>query len=156
MAGTAKKNLVQELDRLESLVREELAILGQVDALSQRQGSLVMLDDAGPLLALLEERQGLIERAAVLAGEVGTLRERCLSESSLPASRWKAVQRECNAVADLAERISQRDREDAGHLSRLRDVAATEMSQLGKGKDATAAYVPRGSGTEPKYQDRHG
>lgn len=156
MAGTKKKTTPHDLDRLESLVREELEILGQVDALSQRQGSLVTLDDAGPLLALLDERQVLIERATAIAGEVATLRDEVASASGIPASRWKAVQRECNAVADLAERISRRDRDDASAMSRRRDMAATEMSQLGKGKDAAAAYGPRPTGQEPKYQDRHG
>lgn len=156
MAGMMKDNALTKLERLELLVREELAILGQVDALSQRQGSLVELEDASPLVALLEERQGLLERVATIAGEVASLREECASARGMPAERWGTVQRDFTAVADLAERISERDRTDAAAMERARAGVVTEIAQIEKGRGASSAYGARRAETEPKYQDRQG
>lgn len=156
MAGTMKKDDLSTLDRLELLVREELSVLGQVDALSQRQSSLVELDDASTLVALLDERQGLIERAASLASEVSQLRDACAGSRNVPATRWSTVEKSFAAVADLAERIATRDRADAQAMARTRDELAAEMGQLDKGRGASAAYGNTRAARGPKYQDRQG
>jgi len=156
MAGTTNDNASTKLERLESLVRRELAILGQVDALSQRQGSLVELEDSNPLFVLLAERQGLLEQVGDIAGEIAALREECSTTPGISAARWGAVQRDCEAVADLAERISIRDRSDIATMEQIREGVVADVAALGKGRGATAAYGTKRTESEPKYQDRHG
>lgn len=153
MTGTTEKQPPHE--RLRALVREEISLLGQVDALSQRQAALIGQDDAEPLLALLAERQGIMERVAALAEEAATAREACEGGRRIPAAEWREIERSMAAVAELAERIATRDRADVGTLTLARDGIATEMTQVDKGRGAAAAYA-RPAARGPKYQDRQG
>lgn len=156
MADGVKQGTTLGMERLETLVQQEMALLGQVDALSQRQSTLMALEDPAPLVSLLDERQGLIERVAVIASEVATLREQCASVRAIPMTRWSAVQRTFKAVADLAEQIASRDREDAATMAKLRDGVVAERLQLDKGRGAATAYGTPRAGGASNFQDRHG
>jgi hypothetical protein len=156
MAAGPHHEHASTIEHLHALVRQELALLGQVDALSQRQGTLVQHDDPSALLGVLHERQGLIEQTVSIAHEVARLHESCRASAGASGERWRAVQRDMISVAELADRITQRDRSDAERMARKRDECAGGMTQIDKGRGASAAYGESRLPTRPQFQDRHG
>ncbi len=121
-AGGAKELL--------TLLEAQCGLFGQLAALADRQRGLISGDQAEPLLALLVERQKLIDELTALAG------------------RLRPYQRDWDSVR---ERLSAHERERAEHLlgelqRRLRELAASDESDarlLAARKHATAEGISR-------------
>jgi hypothetical protein len=126
---------------LESLLNRQLDLYRKLRGLADRQRQLVTQDDPQPLLALLGERQELVDE---LAG---------LSEVLLPAQRaWRRCADQVEpAVRTRIEQLLQRisgtlqsvldsDAEDTRRLASRRQRAHQEVEQIHEGQRALTAY----------------
>jgi len=138
------------------LLERHRGLLGQIDALSHRQRSLIDADDAEGLLQVLRDRQSLID---ALLGEqtmVDRMREDWRRvESSLPEECVETVRERLESIASLHDAISQRDEQDQASLRRRRDQVASELADLGVSRRALGAYGGPPA-PAPKFQDREG
>ncbi len=138
--------------RLLALLHTQQERLGQLDALSQRQGSLIEGDDHEGLLALVGERQRLVDACTSAAREVESLlppaREACTPQDKAE------IDRRLDSVARLASGVNARDLADRVKLERRRDALAQELAASTLRETAANAYAPPPPAAAPRYQDR--
>lgn len=140
--------------RVEELLTLQQEFFGQLDALGERQTSLVEEERTGELLELLGQRQRLIDGIA----EIGTMLEPFRARwgevmDGLPDEMRDRVRQRVDLLATLAARIAQRDEVDRQNLERRREQIARELSQMSRGRGALAAYG-LGPRVPARFQDR--
>ena len=141
-------------DSVPSLLERQHELLAALVALSRRQGDLIEAEDDDGVLAVLAERQPLVDELVELNTALRPWRaawDRHLA--ALPPAQRDHVARRAEVVAGLARTLAARDEEDRGRLARRRDDLADELAALGTRRGALTAYrvaVPGGA----TYQDR--
>jgi hypothetical protein len=136
------------------LLERQHELLTALVALSRRQGELIDAEDDAGVLAVLAERQPMVEELVALNDLLRPHRaawDRRLA--ALPAPQRDHVVRRSELVAALARTLASRDEADRRRLARRRDDLADELAALGTRRGALSAYravVPGG----PAYQDR--
>lgn len=141
---------------LVALVERQGSLYETLDALSIRQTELVEMGDADGVLAVLRERQQVLDELVAVSEEIRPFRERWAdtvgvleqADRELVAARVAATER-------LAERINERDRLDRDRLVAQRDQTATELAGVGRSRQAVAAYGAAWK-PGPTFQDREG
>lgn len=136
------------------LLRDQIDLLGRLDAVSHRQRALINGEDADALLNLLDERQGIVERLEQLHQESQPFRDRMTGDQPAIAERdRRAIEEQTAAVSALARAIMQRDEQDQQRLAQRRTQIAAELAAVAGARRATAAYGgPRPE--RPTFQDR--
>jgi len=143
--------LIELLDRQETLY-------GRLQRLSDQQTHLVEEGDAEQLLALLAQRQTLIDQLLELNGRIEPFRRQW---PELWAGLGDAAQRELrgriDAVQRMLDQILERDEQNRQTLLAHRRNLAGQMQQTQRGAAAHRIYGssnPRSQG--PRYTDRQG
>ncbi len=122
--------------------------------LCDRQAALVEQDDPWPLLALLGERQAIVDQIARANRELEPLkRDWAAGAPALPVALREQIRNRIDAIAVLASEVAQRDEADQARLARRRDEVAERLVEIGRGRGAVAAYQRGGGGTGPSFQD---
>ncbi|MEL7473197.1 MAG: flagellar export chaperone FlgN [Planctomycetota bacterium] len=137
----------REAARLESLLRAQLGLYGQLDGLSQRQRTCIDAQDSESLIEVLQQRQSLVDRILNTNVQIEPLLER--SEQRV----HEEIARLIDAVRSLARSIAERDASDRDTLQARRDAVADQLASLGRRRGAVQAYggaQPSG----PRFQDR--
>jgi hypothetical protein len=138
-----------------SLLDAQRALLGELDALSQRQSTLIDGEDLEPLLALLDERQRVIDRVMPASRTLDELRWRWRTvRAALPETRREQVQRAEDAVLQLFTQLARRDERDQARLRGRLDATGAQLAGLATSRRAAGAYGPVSS-TAARFQDRH-
>lgn len=139
-----------------ALLAHQRAMLGELDALSQRQSLLIDEPVLEPLLAVLEERQQVVDRITQAHRTSEQLRAQWeRMQPQLPEAHRQQVQREIDAVASLAEQVQRRDERDHARLKRRLDSVTSELAGLAVSRKAASAYAPA-TPDSPRFQDRRG
>jgi hypothetical protein len=139
-----------------TVLGQQRALLGELDALSQRQSLLIDEPVLDALLAVLEERQQVIDRIMATARTIEQLRaewERV--RERVPADHGANVDRELDAVMALAGEVQRRDERDHARLKARLDGVAAELAGLTTSKKAAAAYG-QGPAAGARFQDHQG
>jgi hypothetical protein len=131
---------------LVKLLEEQRTYYRRLRILADRQRTLVMMDDAGPLLDLLAERQRAVDALAALMARMAPYR-----------SRWTQLYRDLDdasrrQVTDLLEEVNgsigsilQSDSQDTATLQARQQGRAEQLSTICAGQRAGAAYASAGS-----------
>lgn len=118
------------------------AALGQLDALSQRQRSLIDMEDPEPLLALMTQRQHTAEALARDAAAAGKIRAaHAADERRLPAEMRRLLEQRAGGLAGVAQSVMQRDEEDRRLMETRSAAIRQEMNTLGHGRRAVGGYA---------------
>lgn len=138
-----------------SLLTSQRALLGELDALSQRQSALIDGEDMEPLLALLDERQRVIEQVLPVSRTLDELRWRWRTvRAALPASRRDQVQHAEDALLGLFTQVARRDERDQARLKNRLESAGVQLAGLATSRRAAGAYAQMPA-VAPRFQDRH-
>lgn len=125
--------------------------------LCDRQAALVEQDDPWPLLALLGERQAIIDQIERANRELEPLKREWESgASALPVSVREHIRGRIDGIGALAAELARRDETDQARLARRRDEVAERLVEIGRGRGAVAAYGRAGGaggGAGPSFQD---
>jgi hypothetical protein len=139
-----------------SLLGQQRALLGELDALSQRQSMLIDEPVLDPLIAVLEERQGVIDRITQTSRTAEQLRPQWEQmREHVPEAHRRRVEQEQEAVGALAEQVQKRDDRDHARLKQRLEGVTAELAGLATSKKAASAYSPQQT-TLPRFQDRKG
>ncbi len=137
------------------MLETQTSLYGQLDALSERQRSVIEEDDADRLLSVLGERQTIVDRISMTNRDIEPIRlawERLL-ERVRPECR-SDVARRLEGLSVLAGRIARRDDEDRQKLESRRNAIATELAGMNTGRRAVSAYgKPAGPTSSARFQD---
>lgn len=142
------------IGRAITLLEEQRGVFERLEELARSQGELIEQDRTEELLALMGERQELIERAGAIAGELQPMRAGwdAIAGDASDAER-AAVAGLARAVDALIGRIVEADRRDEQRLGARRAELSMELGGLSRGRSASNAYAGP-SGARPRYQDR--
>jgi hypothetical protein len=141
-------------DTLAGLLERQHELLTALLALSRRQTEFIHAEDDEGVLAVLAERQPMVDALVSLHQSLRPYRaawDRHLA--ALPPPQRDHVARRAEVVAALAATLAARDDADRRLLAQRRDDLADELAALGTRRGALSAYrapVP-GAAT---YQDR--
>lgn len=143
--------------RVESLVDSLRGLYGQLDGLSRRQGELLAGDKLDALLALLRERQGVIDKISVAANELGPyVRDWDSLSGRLDGQTRARIRGGIDEIEATAKVVGQRDEEHRRTLESQRNHVADQLAGVGRGRAAVSAYGGGKRVASPRFQDRQG
>jgi hypothetical protein len=117
------------------------ALCGMLDAISQRQGQIVAQGEAGAILAVLAERESVIEELSRSNARIEPLRRVWDSVvSSVEASQRDDVAERIEALAGLIGAVSERDNLDRQALEQRRDAVVAELRAMETQRKAVGTY----------------
>ena len=141
---------------LTAILDRQRDLLGQIDALSERQATLIESGEGERLLGLLAQRQALSSEIETLSCDLDGYRKRWkeVAQWADDAARlgWEASM---EGLARTATAIAERDARDHEAIAKLRDELAGKLAGIGKSRAAVNAYGPRAA-SNPAYTDRRG
>lgn len=125
---------------------------GALRALCDRQGTLVESDDAEGLVAIMNERQPVIDEIQRIDRELEPLRTQWVAGApGLPGAFRERIARRIEEIGELSAAVAQRDETDRAAMARRRDEVAERLVEIGRGRGALAAYGRAATG--PSFQD---
>ncbi|HYE03029.1 MAG TPA: hypothetical protein VD963_07315 [Phycisphaerales bacterium] len=137
--------------RLERLLAEQRQAAGELRELARRQRGLIDQNQTDGLLALLAERQVVVDRLADLSRQAEPFgRGWAAYASQLPSERRARVERLAEEVAELIGLVAKSDQTDRVLLEERRSGLAAELSAVGRGRGALAAYEARSRDQAPR------
>ncbi|MBL8875317.1 MAG: hypothetical protein JNM86_05915 [Phycisphaerae bacterium] len=125
-------------------------LLAQVGELCHAQERVIEEDEPEQLVAVLEQRARILDRATSLGREID------LRITQIPAGdpqRTLIAQRR-RAIGELARTIAETDRNHTASLAQRRDELARTLAGVNSGRAAAAAYSGARPPAEPGFQDR--
>ncbi len=130
-----------DAEKLISLLNRQVSIYTRLEQLSGRQRGLIAAEDQQQLLALLAERQKLVDELGVLNQGLIPLQKywRAHRETIAPSLRAEADQL-VRRAGEILQRILGADEQDARILSARKAQTAKEMTALAQGRQAFKAY----------------
>jgi hypothetical protein len=140
--------------RLVELLRQQNELYRRLRLLAERQRTLVIQDDARPLLELLAERQRLVDGLILLNEELAPFRknwtERYQRLDEPTRRQVAAMLEEANAALGA---VLQSDQRDSATLSAKREDLAGRLAAADTGSRASAAYAAVGAGAPSSITD---
>ena len=115
--------------------------LGELDALSQRQAALIGMGDGTDLLALMSERQQVIDDLARLALRTEPLRRTWDELKPPPPDSMKnEIERRSSSIVSMLCGVRERDELDRQTLHQRREEIRQELQRIESSKRAVGAY----------------
>lgn len=134
-------------EELLELLHGQLALYRDLHSLASRQRGLVKLDDSGPLLTLLAERQKIVAELGECSRRLAPLQGHCRqTPSALSAEQRRQAEGLLQASADMLQSILKLDEEDARTLEARKSHTARQIQSLAAGQQAFRAYGPAAAG----------
>lgn len=149
---------VDDLSRLISLLEQQLRLFEHLAELSDRQQGLVDDGQAEQLLALLAQRQQLIDHLDTVNGELEPYRNQWDQFwPGLEDSQRQRIGPLIEQAQQLLERIMQADDRDRGRLESAKIEVAAELSQVNQARAARDGYHHvAGSDQNNRFTNRQG
>lgn len=141
-------------DGLLALVREQIGLYERLEELSLRQHELVECEDTDALLAVLGQRQRLIEDISAAASRMTPYRAGWEGHvGGLPEGERRSLRLGLDSLASMMARIADRDERDRKTMEDRRRRVQSQIAGVKRGGSAMKSYAqpqPRG----PRFQDR--
>lgn len=149
------------LPRLLSAMDAQVRLLLELESLRLTQRAAIEEDEPANLLALMDQRQALIDSLTTLDREIAVLRGRVESRGSrvTPVQRDE-ISRRATRVAQAIQRILAGDAEDGEAMERRRGQISRELADTDGNRRAVSAYRFKddrragGDGPGAMFQDR--
>lgn len=133
-------------DLLHRLTRQR-SLLAQLESMGDEQDRLVREEQTEGLLALLAERQGIVDQIVELGRELDQQLGDVVTHPD------EAVQALRDQIQASVGRIATRDEANRAHLDHRRRELSTELNGVGRGRSAMAAYSARPRQPVPQFKD---
>ncbi len=128
-------------NHLLELLRSQLALARRLQDLSRRQRTLVTRQDAAPLLALLAERQELMNEMGAAARRLAPVQEYWRERPQIfPADIRPEAEQLFDQVAETFQGVLRTDAEDSRILAARKVRTKEELQANQVGRQACTAY----------------
>lgn len=136
--------------RILSMLATQHDLIATVGELSLVQARVIEEDEPEQLVAVLEQRSKVLEKATTLSREIDA------GLAVLPPNdpQFALIHQRRRAVADLSRQIAETDRQHGIALARKRDELARTLAGMNSGRAAASAYAGTGGPISPGFQDR--
>lgn len=156
MSATNAAVGANETTRVLTLLSHQRELCVQLGALANQQRALITGEQPEHLLAVLGERQSVLERLGGIAAQLRPFQQRWreVREAMSPA-QGQIVDRLVGEVNTMLSSILQKDEADAQLLAARKNVAAQSLSDMKQTRAAGAAYAAAGaaSGNQMDWTD---
>ncbi|MCA9293653.1 MAG: flagellar export chaperone FlgN [Phycisphaerales bacterium] len=148
--------------RLEHILHKQLELYRQLAALSTRQQALIAQDQTDGLMALLTDRQRVIDQISEVNREVEPFATQWTSlVGQLEAEPRQRLGLLLEELDQLVAEITSRDEQDRKVLESRRAEASDALDDVSRKRAALGAYGGPRPGVQtthvtPRYQDRKG
>ena len=130
-----------DAEKLISLLRRQVSIYTRLEQLSGRQRGLIAAEDQQPLLALLAERQKLVDELSTLNQGLVPLQDYWRSNRETVAPSLRAeVDQLVGRAGEILQRVLGADEQDARILSARKAQTANQVTALAQSRQAFDAY----------------
>lgn len=148
----------QQVHTMLGLLIGQRDLYRQLKALSGQQAICIREGSTEQLLAVLSERQAVIESLTRANAELAPYRDRWgdLTASAAPDQRQQ-VRDTLNEIERLLGEVVEQDERDRAELKGVQQQIGTQLAQVGKAGRAIKAYGPPKTNTRPPtFTDRQG
>lgn len=129
---------------------ERVALLGELDAASERQAEIIASRDGQAILALLEVRQRIVDRFVAGQAELLALTETFESQVSvLDPAEAEALRAMLRTLSEGLLRVTTRDEAAQGALRQARDETRGDLMTTNLAGGARAAYRSSWTASRP-------
>jgi hypothetical protein len=133
-----------------ALLKEQCDLCRQISSFAQTQRSLITGDEPERLLALMAQRQTVLDRLTQVGQQLKPIQRNWMTfRGELPAAQAREADDLIREVNRLLAGILQMDEADARLLSARKDSTAQQLQQVGRGRMAGAAYAASGASAAP-------
>jgi hypothetical protein len=142
-------------EQLVRLLEDQLQLVEQLAKLATRQGDLIAAGRSEPLLALLADRQEVMDELAAGQENLGELCRAPAADDDLTESDRQRVRGLIDAITDSLNGILRSDEADREAMGVVRDRIRADLDRFGSARAAHRAYsVGRPAGS--RFADRQG
>ena len=148
----------QQVLALLDLLAEQRELYRELKNLSGQQARCIREGSTERLLALLSQRQSVIDGLSRSNTRVAPYRERwpAISEVVAPSHR-RRVREVLDEIERMLNEVVEQDERDRAELKGVQSQIGTQLNQVGKAGQAVRAYSSPSSGTNiPTFTDRQG
>ncbi len=157
MTDTQAGDARQWAESLGRRIEELSALLVRLERLGEGQERLIADERTDELLALLADRERLVEQVVGASEQIDALRRRWDEMSpGLGDAELAPLREGLDSLTDYAARIAARDDRDRSALVVKRDELSKRLAGVGVGQRAVNAYGGKPQGSSPRFQDREG
>lgn len=143
-------------DRLRAVLTEQHDLVSQLATLVEKQESLISEGKTEPLLALLSDRQRIVDRIAERQEELSELTRNLEARlEHLPPDERQQFRSLIDGITEHLGHIMARDEQDRSTLQSRRDKTHSELQSISSVKQARNAYLTKGS-PGSRFADRQG
>lgn len=140
-----------------SLLEQQREAYKQLRGLSVEQGKMVVSGSSEELLAVLAQRQGLIDALAQLNTEISPYREQwSVFWQGLDEAQRERVGGLVSQVEDLLSAIIEQDDRDRNQLQQAQQAVRTEMDRVTQSSAAINAYKVSPGSVKARFTDKNG
>lgn len=133
------------------LLRDQLALYRRLEQMSRGQRALVAQEDPQPLLALLSERQKVVDELVDLSRELAPIQKVFRDEPGMLGAEQRAAAESLHQqTGETLQNILDSDEEDGRLLAARKIQTAKRVQALVTSGQANAAYGMPGAAT-PQY-----
>lgn len=138
-----------------TLLAEQAELLSALDGLSRRQRSLIAGEAPEELVALMDERQHIVDRLESLTTRMTPMHTRW-SEGARALSQGQRsdIETRLKSLASLAREIAARDASDQELIARRKQEIAQELASTSGNQKAMHAYAGSSPSGGAVFQDR--
>lgn len=136
-----------------ALVRQ-LDLYARLEVLSRQQSDLIEDGDTDRLLAILGERQVVVDQIAAVGTALEPIRQHWEGFlGALPGGTREQLRELVDSLAELAGVVAGRDEADRRRLEERRSEVGRELASVARGRSAVLAYGGKAT-APPQFQDR--
>ncbi|HED54944.1 MAG TPA: hypothetical protein ENJ00_12205 [Phycisphaerales bacterium] len=136
------------------LIDEQIELYRKLEGLSRKQHECVEADDTDGLLAVLGQRQQLIDRITDASARMSPYRAQWDAHiDAMGESDRRRVRQGLDDLSTLMSSIAERDDRDRRAMEDRRDRVHAQITGVKRGGQAVSAYAGREQ-RSPRFQDR--
>lgn len=150
-ANTSRAQDAYDAGELMAWLTEQRDLYAQLAGLADHQRLLIADDETERLLAVLAQRQKIVDRLGVLADQLRPhLRNWREIRSRMTEADGREADRLVGEMNTFLSAIVAKDKADVQRLAARKRSAATALVGLKRSKEAGAAYAAAGSSGQPR------
>lgn len=142
-------------EQLVRLLEGQLRLVERLAKLATRQGALIADGRSEPLLALLADRQEVMDELAAGEEDLAELCRAAAADGDLAESDRQRVRGLVDALTDSLNGILRSDEADREAMAAVRDRLRTDLDRFGSARAAHRAYAV-GRPARSRFADQQG
>ena len=155
-SGTSNGKIESLVAMMSNDLRDQRSLLEKLLHLAESQGRLIESAEHDSLLALVHERQAIVEQLISIRSSLADNAESLRNQDVPPSDQEReSLQRQIDETRELSEKVLAIDNQDVGRLMDNRDDCQEKLSGMAHAMNARRGYR-QGVQSSPRFADAKG